>query len=54
MGRADLRAGKQLGDKEQYMEGYVQALRHIAENLRQGGYLPGGTPYEDTISGTAF
>jgi hypothetical protein len=52
----ELRAGEQLGKfgEERYMEGYVKALRHIAENLEGGVYLPGGSAHDDTIAGEAF
>jgi hypothetical protein len=53
---AERRAGEQLGKygEGQYMEGYVKALRDIAENLESGNYLPGGSPHDDTIAGEAF
>ena len=52
----ELRAGNQLGDADRlkYFEGYVEALRHIAENLRSGEYLPGGDAFDDTVEGRAF
>ncbi len=37
-----------------YWDGYIQALRHIAEGLRFAGYLPGGSEFDDTIQGRAF
>jgi hypothetical protein len=49
----ELRAAGQLADVfgGRYADGYVTALRHIALDLRAGGYLPGGSSYEDTIKG---
>ena len=48
----ELRAGGQLG--EELGDGYVEALRHIAEGLRGGNYLPGGSAHDDTVAGEAF
>jgi hypothetical protein len=52
----ELRAGGQLGKlgEERYMEGYVEALRHIAANLQSGDYLPGGSAHDGTVEGAAF
>ncbi len=52
----ELRAGGQLGKhgEGRYMEGYVEALRDIAEGLESGHYLPGGSAHDDTIAGEAF
>jgi len=35
------------GGVESVGEGYVQALRHTAADLRQGEYLPGGDIYRE-------
>lgn len=37
-----------------YWDGYVTALRHIADGLRNGDYLPGGSAFDDTVEGRAF
>jgi hypothetical protein len=37
-----------------YWDGYIQAIRHMADNLRAGDYLPGGRSFDDTVEGRAF
>lgn len=52
----ELRAGGQLEGAytPERWDGYIEALRHISEGLRDGGYLPGGSMFDDTIEGRAF
>lgn len=50
----ELRAGDQIKGHEVRLEGYVEALRHIAENLRDGYYLPGNPGHDDTIEGREY
>lgn len=53
----ELRAGDQLHSEkhpQEYWDGYTTALRHTAEGLRDGEYLPGGQFHDETIAGTAF
>jgi hypothetical protein len=51
----ELRAGGQLerAHSPDYWTGYTEALRHISEGRRDGGY-PGGPHFDDTIEGRAF
>jgi hypothetical protein len=37
-----------------YWDGYIQALRHTAEGLWAGEHVPGGSAFDETVSGEAF